>query len=184
MWLDLAPTLVSERTRTMNLGIDIGRVIIAPGGCGGRQDTSFIEGSLADALQTPPMEGAFDAVRFLVEIFAGEVWLVSKCGPRVQERTRRWLDHHRFYEHTRLRHDRVIFCLERPHKALHCVRLRIGYFIDDRLDVLEAMRGQVPHLFLFGVQRGPVRATDWFHWVPTWNDACAAVLRCREMDGL
>jgi len=168
----------------MNLGIDIGRVIIAPGGCGGRQDTSFIEGSLADALQTPPMEGAFDAVRFLVEIFAGEVWLVSKCGPRVQERTRRWLDHHRFYEHTRLRHDRVIFCLERPHKALHCVRLRIGYFIDDRLDVLEAMRGQVPHLFLFGVQRGPVRATDWFHWVPTWNDACAAVLRCREMDGL
>ena len=65
----------------MNLGIDIGRVIIAPGGGGGREDTSFIEGSLADALQTPPIEGAFDAVRFLVEVFAGEVWLSRSAAP-------------------------------------------------------------------------------------------------------
>jgi len=158
----------------MNLGIDIGRVIIAPGG-GGRADTSFIEGSMEDALRTPPMEGALEAVRRLVEAFERRVWLISKCGPRVQERTRRWLDHHGFYDATGLRRDRVVFCLERPQKAGHCERLGIKVFIDDRLDVLEAMRGRVPHLFLFGEQRTPVSG-DWFRPVQGWEHALPAVL--------
>ncbi len=164
----------------MNLGIVIGRVIIAPGGCGGREDTSFIEGTLEEALQTPPMEGAFDAVRQLVESFERRVWLISKCFPRVQDRTRRWLDHHGFYEKTGLRRDRLIFCLERPQKAGHCERLEIGYFIDDRLDVLEAMRGRVPHLFLFGPQRRPVSDMEWLVKVADWNGALKAVLERRN----
>jgi hypothetical protein len=159
----------------MNLGIDIGRVIIAPGGCGGREDTSFIEGTLEEALQTPPMDGAFEAVRQLVEVFERRVWLISKCFPRVQDRTKRWLDHHGFYDKTGVRRDRLIFCLERPQKAGHCERLGIGYFIDDRLDVLEAMRGRVPNLFLFGEQRRPVADTSWLVPVPTWTLALAAV---------
>ena len=163
----------------MNLGIDIGRVIIAPGGCGGREDTSFIEGTLEEALQTPPMDGAFDAVRHLVEAFERRVWLISKCYPRVQDRTRRWLDHHRFYDQTGLRRDRVVFCLERPQKAAHCARLEIGTFIDDRLDVLEAMRGKVAHLFLFGEQRRPVPPADWFRAVPGWPEALRAILEQR-----
>jgi hypothetical protein len=49
----------------------------------------------------------------------------------------------------------VRFCLQRPEKALHCRELGITHFIDDRTDVLEAMIGVVPNLYLFGPQRAP-----------------------------
>jgi hypothetical protein len=160
----------------MNLGIDIGRVLIAPGGSGGRADTSFIQGSLADALETPPMDGAIDAVARLVDAFDRRVWLISKCYPRVQDRTRRWLDHHAFYERTNLRRDRVVFCLERSEKAGHCERLGVTSFIDDRIDVLEAMRGRVPRLFLFGEQRVGLPEADWYQRLLSWNESLQPVM--------
>jgi len=162
----------------MSLGIDIGRVLISAGK--GSADTSFIEGSLAEALETPPMEGALDAVARLVDAFERRVWLISKCGPLVQDRTRRWLDHHAFYERTGLRRDRLIFCLERPQKAAHCERLGIASFIDDRVDVLEAMRGRVPHLFLFGVQRAGLSHANWYQRLNSWNDSLAPVISTRD----
>lgn len=70
------------------LGIDIGRVLIAPDAADGRADTSFLGGSLEAALATPPYEGMFETVPDLVKRFGGQVWLVSKAGPRVQEKTR------------------------------------------------------------------------------------------------
>lgn len=139
----------------MRLGIDIGRVIIAPDGSGAG-DTSFIGGSIEDALRTPPYEGMFDAVPGLVARFAGQAWLVSKARPRVQEKTRLWLDHHRFFERTGIPRENLRFCLERPQKAEHCRELAIMHFIDDRPDVLEHLKDVVPHRYLFGPQRpGP-----------------------------
>ena len=151
----------------MILGIDVGRVIIAPGDSS-KPDTSFIGGTLEDALETLPYDGMFDVVPALVERFDGNVWIVSKCGPRIQDRTLRWFEHHRFFEHTGIRRDRVRFCLKRPEKALHCRELGITHFIDDRVDVLEPMAGVVPHRYLFGPQRGAVPA-DMRH-VPTWRE--------------
>ncbi|MCE9584415.1 MAG: hypothetical protein K8T20_18155 [Planctomycetes bacterium] len=159
----------------MNLGIDIGRVIISNLGADGREDTSFIGGSMQDALATPPMPGAFEAIGELVRAFDQRVWLISKCGPSVQQKTRRWLDHTGFFEATGVRRDRLVFCLERPQKAVHCARLGITHFIDDRLDVLEAMRGTVPHLFLFGPQRRPIPGAGGFTPVRDWPTALAAV---------
>jgi hypothetical protein len=51
------------------LGIDIGRVLIAPDAVDGRADTSFIGGSLEAALATPPYEGMFETVPDLVKSF-------------------------------------------------------------------------------------------------------------------
>ena len=102
------------------LGIDIDRVLIAPDAADGRADTSFIGGSLEAALATPPYEGMFETVPDLVKRFGGQVWLVSKAGPRVQEKTRQWLRHHRFFERTGIAPDHLRFCLERPQKAQHC----------------------------------------------------------------
>lgn len=161
----------------MNLGIDIGRVIISNLGPDGREDTAFIGGSLQDALRTPPMPGAFDAIARLVRAFEQRVWLISKCGPSVQGKTRRWLEHTGFYDATGVRRDRLVFCLERPQKAGHCIRLEITHFVDDRIDVLEAMRGRVPNLFLFGPQRRPVSDASWLTPVLDWPAALEAVLR-------
>jgi len=152
------------------LGVDIGRVIIAAGG--GRGDTSFLDGDLAAALATPPSPGALRSLRALVAAFEGRVWLVSKAGPRVQDRTRRWLDHHRFWEETGVAAGHLRFCRGRADKAEIARALGLTHFIDDRADVLGHMVGLVAHRLLFGPQRRP----DPAHLqVPDWPSAVAAI---------
>lgn len=157
----------------MILGIDVGRVLITPGD-DSRPDTSFISGSLHAALETPPYDDMFDVVPSLVDRFEGRVWIVSKCGPRIQQRTLQWFEHHRFFERTGIAADKVRFCLKRPDKAIHCRELGITHFIDDRADVLEPMAGIVPHRFLFGPQRGRIPAG--MRHVGTWRDVAKAIL--------
>ncbi len=158
----------------MKLGIDIGRVIIAPDAPHSRADTSFIGGTLEAALATPPYEGMFDVVPALVERFAGQVWLVSKAGPRVQEKTKRWLTHHRFYERTGVSSSNIRFCLERAQKADHCHQLAITHFIDDRSDVLDHLEGVVANRYLFGPQKHAAPAQSSCIWVNTWQDVQVA----------
>lgn len=155
----------------MKLGIDIGRVIIGADRPDGRADTSFIQGSLEDALNTPALAGVFESVPRLVQLFDGRVWLVSKAGGRVQDRTRRWLERHRFFERTGIAPGNLRFCLERSQKAEHCKALGLTHFIDDRLDVLEHLHGLVAHLFLFGPQRRGTRVPAWATHVEDWERA-------------
>ena len=83
----------------MKIGIDIGRVIIGPV-VNGREDTSFLGKRLEDALDTPPAEGAIEGVAELVERSRGQAWLISKCGPGVQAKTRAWLERQQFWRKT------------------------------------------------------------------------------------
>lgn len=141
----------SEKER--RLGIDLGRVIVGDGG--GRADTSFIGGSEEDAMRTPPIDGAFETIRELVPHFGGRVWLVSKCGSRIEGRSRRWLLHWGFHRATGIPVENLRFCRERRDKADHARRLALTHFIDDRPDVLRFLEGVVPNRYLFGPQREP-----------------------------
>lgn len=152
------------------IGIDIGRVIIGPS-IGGVADTRFLGATLAAAMHTPPAPGAFDTIAALVARHGGQVWLVSKCGPSVQTKTRAWLEHHQFWSRTGLDREHLRFCLHRPEKADHARALGLDVMVDDRVDVLEHLRGLVPELLLFGEQRGP--APPWTTHVADW----AAVAR-------
>lgn len=152
------------------LGIDIGRVIISAGS--GSGDTSFLDGDLAAALRTPPARDALPTIRDLVVTFGGRVWLVSKAGPRVQDRTRRWLDHHRFWEVTGMNRASLRFCRRRDEKAEIARELKLTHFVDDRPDVLAAMLGVVPFRFLFGPQRAPF---PQHKHVLDWQSAAAAI---------
>jgi hypothetical protein len=126
-----------------SLGVDIGGVIISR--VGGEADTSF---SSANYLETAGVPGALEVIRQLVDHRFGErVFLVSKCGPRVQAKTLRWLKHHRFFERTGVKPKHVRFCLERSEKEAICRKLGITHFIDDRVDVLQSLKS-VPHRFL------------------------------------
>ena len=148
------------------LGIDIGRVIIDGPAHRGGGDTAFFEGDEAAMLATPEMAGSVPAIGRLVDLFAARVWLVSKCGPRVQARTLRWLDGHDFYRRTGLPPANVRFCLTRADKRIHCEQLALTHFVDDHPEVHAAIRGCVDHQYFFGPQREPVpgygtQVRDW-----------------------
>lgn len=148
---------------TPALGIDIGRVIISAGP--GRADTSFLDGDLAAALRTPPSDAALPSIARLVIDFGGRVWLVSKAGPRVQDRTLRWLEHHGFWKATGVQRSHLRFCRQRAEKADIARSIGLTHFVDDRPDVLAPMAGLVQFRFLFGPQRhpstGPILVPDW-----------------------
>lgn len=149
---------VHSGEREPRLGIDIGRVIINGPAHPGGGDTAFFEGDEAMLIATPEMDGAVPAIARLVTLFAGQVWLVSKCGPRVQARTLRWLDGHDFYRRTGLAREHVRFCLTRKDKRGHCEELGLTHFVDDHPEVHAAIRGTVEHQYFFGPQRDPVPA--------------------------
>ena len=157
---------MTTRKRQPRLGIDIGRVIIDGSAHPGGGDTAFFDGDEATMLATPEMAGAFDAVNQLRELFGGRVWLVSKCGARVQARTLRWLDGHDFYGRTAVSRDSVRFCRIRAQKRQHCEELELTHFVDDRIDVHEAIHGTVEHQYLFGHANG----TTYAQAAPTWAD--------------
>jgi hypothetical protein len=166
----------TKRTIEPRIGIDIGKVIMAPVK-GGKADTSFLSGNLEKAMQTQPSQGAFEGVKALTAAFGGRAWLISKAGPTVQHKTKLWLRHWDFFAATGLPQDHLRFCPERPQKASHCRQLKITHFIDDRLDVLETLRGGVPHLYLFGEQPRLEQVPAWATHVADWEQATATVLR-------
>lgn len=156
------------------LGVDFGRVIHGAAAPDGAQDTVFLDGSHEEALASPATDGAFDVLPRLVERFGGRVWVISKCGPRIQERTLAWLDHHDFYARTGVPRGNVRFCRKRADKAGHCATLKITHMVDDRIDVHRALLDTVPCRYLFGRQKGP--APDWVRHTLTWADLETAVI--------
>jgi len=156
------------------LGVDIGRVLIDDASHPSGDDTSFIRGTEDDVLETPQMAGAFDALTELCSVLDGRVWLVSKCRARVQARTERWLEHHRFFPITGIDPSHVRFCIERADKAPICAELGITHFVDDRVDVLGYLVGVVAHLFLFASEGQPV--PEFAIATPNWHEAKQRIL--------
>jgi hypothetical protein len=155
------------------LGVDFGRVIQGGAAVPGEEDTVFLDGGLDEAMRTPATEGMFEVLPGLVARFGGRAWVISKCGERIQQRTLQWLDHQDFYRRTGIAPGNVRFCRRRADKAAQCAELGVTHMIDDRLDVHAALRGIVPHLYLFGSQQSP--APNWVRPVRTWADVEQAV---------
>jgi hypothetical protein len=152
---------------TEALGVDIGGVIMRKMREG---DTSFFTG---DYLRTPVVPGAFEALGILVGgRFGPRVYLVSKAGPRTQVKTLRWLKHRGFFAATGIKPKHVRFCLERADKHPIAVELRLSHFIDDRLDVLLALKS-VPYRYLFEPEPRPdaPRVPRSIHRLAGWDDA-------------
>jgi hypothetical protein len=148
------------------LGIDIGRVIIDGSNHPYGGDTAFFDGDDRALQATPELPGAVESIGRLVQLFSGQVWLVSKCGSRVQQRTLLWLRGHRFHARTGLPLANVRFCRYREDKRIHCVDLGLTHFVDDRPDVHAAVQDVVTYQYLFGPQSGrpPAYVTSVSDW--------------------
>jgi hypothetical protein len=161
-------------SREPRLGIDIGKVIINGPAHPDGGDTAFFTGDEATMLATPEMDGCVAAIARLTEAVDGKIWLVSKCGPRVQSRTLRWLEGHDFSRRTGVPGDHVRFCRTREDKRIHCQELGLTHFVDDHPEVHAAIRGTVDYQYFFGPQRQPV--PDYGIHVPTWSHAESLIL--------
>lgn len=113
----------------MRIGLDIGGVII--GGDG--NDTFFTK----DYLYTPEVSLAFSSIRNLAK--EHDIFLVSKAGPLVVQKTRAWLDDREFFLWTGIDRDNLVFCRMRRQKAPIAQLLELDLFVDDRKDICDSM---------------------------------------------
>jgi len=125
-------------------GVDVGGVILDRGN--DREDTSLFG---PNYLSAKPTVGAVEAVAKLCEMFEGRVYIVSKCGQNVENKTREWMKHNKFHERTGVGEDHLRFCRERKDKAPIAKELGLTHFVDDRLEILEYLKGIVGTRFLF-----------------------------------
>lgn len=142
------------------LGIDIGGVIVAK--VSRDDDTSFFSDNY---LNTPEVEGAIETIRYLVENRFGEnTHLVSKCGHKVEAKTKEWLNYRSFFSRSGVSATNVHYCRARRDKRPICEALGVSCFIDDRIDVLLSLQS-VQSRYLFGSKQRPqaplVAVRDW-----------------------
>lgn len=150
------------------LGVDFGRVIHGGLAAPGEEDTAFLNGEWDEAMASPATPGMWEVLPQIVDLFGIQVWVISKCGARVQERTLAWLDLHDFYAKTGIPTGNVRFCRKRADKRGVCEELGITHMVDDRLDVHEAIRDVVPYRYLFGPQR--TEAPGWVMKPQSWTE--------------
>lgn len=112
------------------LGVDVGGVIIDKAS-NDDSDTSLFGPNFLNATAVP---GAFESLAQLAKTF--DVYLISKCGPTTEEKTRQWLAHNDFFKITGIPESHVRFCRKRPDKASICAELRVTHFVDDKLEIL------------------------------------------------
>jgi len=155
------------------IGIDFGGVIVRNLHEDTGEDTSLNNSSGSEAAR----DGTFDAIRQLCSACYGRVWIVSKAGPRMQERTLAWLQSVDFFSRTGLKPDHVRFCLQREDKEKICRDLEISHFIDDRMHIMQILRGVVPHLCLFGEPGAESFCPPWASCASSWAEVVGWV-RC------
>lgn len=149
----------------MRVGIDFGGVIVrreneVPG-----EDTDLNEADGTEVVQP----GVFEAVARIVSACGGAVWIVSKAGPRMQARTLAWLEAAAFFSRTGLEAEHVRFCARREDKQAICKELGLTHFVDDRIHVMQILRGTVPNLCLFGPAEDRRYCPPWATFVQTWD---------------
>ncbi len=91
-----------------------------------------------DYLQTPEVPDALPSLELLHEQ-GHELFVISKCGDRVEQRSREWLQARDFSARTGAGEDRWHFVRERPDKAPLAERLRLDAFVDDNAGVVRSM---------------------------------------------
>lgn len=159
------------------IGIDVGGVIIDRVK-NDHTDTSFFSDNY---LATSAVPGAFNSIARLIRYFGAEnVFIISKCGEVVENKTRHWLEHHGFYATTGFLPENVRFCRTRQEKLPLCRQLGITSMIDDRLEVLGYMIGFVPDLVLFQGYAGDLTERpdqlQQVHLVQTWEEAADHII--------
>ena len=126
--------MMSNHNLEIKIGIDLGGVIIS-------QDTDEPDLFFSDSfLKVEPFQNSFLIIQNMIQTIGQEnVFIISKCGEKIQKKSIEWLEHKRFFEITKFNPKNIYFCLERYQKAEIAQTLHLTHFIDDRYSVLKYM---------------------------------------------
>ena len=120
---------------TLKIGIDIGGVL--------RSRRSSAE-SQVTTLPQPPNPHALQVTTNLVRKYGKEnIYIVSKCAEESEDAMFSWLRDNGVFDEVGVDPQNVYFCRLRTDKAPIARDLKLEYFVDDRAEVLESMRGIV-----------------------------------------
>ncbi len=170
--------------------VDLGNVIIAHW----MSNTTPENFVTIDYNSIPEVPGAFDGLKQLNDLFAGNVTVVYKATDIATEKILGWLAHHQFVERTGIPLERVrrteggrdkTLSLEQSSPTNQGTTL----VIDDRLEVMTYFAGKVSHLFLFRSQPQEVQqfsgsgALAHVTVVQTWEEIMRSCGRMRLMNG-
>lgn len=111
----------------------------------------------------------------MTTLLSGRVWIVSAASARTQAATLDWLEAVEFHRRTGVRVSQVRFCNTRLQKGDICAGLGLTHFVDDRVHVMQVLRGIVPHLFLFTDSDITRNSARWATSVATWPEVIAAM---------
>lgn len=149
------------------LGIDCGNVILS------QMNGTPVAGVL-DALAGIVTSKRFETTRGI------DIWVVSKCGQRVQDLSLGWLKAINFWEYTGIPESNIRFCRDYQGKAPICEDLGITHFVDDKPEVLAHLQ-KVPHLFAFNPKVPALLKYQHLveHWtlVKNWPELAALLLK-------
>ena len=169
--------LINNVEDYMKLGIDVGGVIIKAGDRNIPNSDTFL--FREDYTNSPAVDGVLEMLPRLHKEF--ELYIISKCGRKIELRTRDWLKAHKV--DLLISEDRWNFCKRRHEKAPIAETLVLDCFIDDRLQVLSYM-SSVKHKFLF--QPRPEEVEEWKHIlksvtvVNSWSELTDKLLRISQ----
>lgn len=94
----------------------------------------------------------------------------------MQERTLGWMGAVDFHARTGLHRDHVRFCRERVEKKAICSELGITHFVDDRVHIMQILRGSVPNLYLFGPSGEGHQCPPWATPVTEWAQVAERIV--------
>ena len=123
------------------IGIDIEGVIRAKGNKAR---------SVEEYIDVNPLSDATRVITALVDKFGSEnIFIISRCPEYAEDGILQWLGNQKFFTNIGFIRSNIYFCLERADKAIIAKQLKLTYFIDDRIDVLDAMKDIVANRILF-----------------------------------
>jgi hypothetical protein len=168
-----------EQASTPRVGIDFGGVIVRNQKRVRSVDTRLGGSEKGEIAQ----HGVFDAIREIISICDGHVWIVSKAGPRMQARTLAWLHALDFFSRTGLDPDHARFCTVREEKETICRELGLNHFVDDHVHVMQILRHAVPHLYFFRERGGERFCPPWATLVSNWSEVIELLTSSLLSDG-
>lgn len=123
-------------------------------------------------LAATPLKNSVKSINVLVKLYgSANIFIISRCPKYAEDVILKWLDNQKFFNDIKFGRSNVFFCREQADKAPIAKQLQLTYFIDDRIDVLNAMKGIVANRILFtgGSNHGDKVVSDDIIILDNWD---------------